>query len=83
MVLLSFSIAFLAEVLLRVPSSVDPFCLFPPPGVLGTISDSGERFPEVRALLFTYGSAVVSGASPGDNGDLEAITLGCSVAFSA
>ena len=52
MFLLSFSTAFLAEVLLGVPSSVDPFRLFPPPGVFGAISDSGERFPNVRAFLF-------------------------------
>ena len=83
MVLLSLSIAFLAEVLLEVPSSVDLFGLFPPPGVLGIISDSGEIFPEVVTFLFTDEGAVVSGASPGDNGDLEAITLGCSMAFSA
>ena len=82
MVLLSLSIAFLAKVLLGVPSSVDPFCLFPPPGVLGTISDSGERFPEVRAFLFTDRGAVASGVSLGGTGDLEVVTLGCSVAFS-
>ena len=83
MFLLSFSTALLAEVLLGVPSSVDPFRLFPPPGVFGAISDSGERFPNIRAFLFTDRGAVVSGASPGDNGDLEVVTLGCSVAFSA
>ena len=83
MVLLSLSIAFLAEILLGVPSSVDPFCLFPPPDVLRIISDSGERFPEVVTFLFTDKGVVVSGASPGGNGDLEALTLGCSGAFSA
>ena len=82
MFLLSFSTAFLAEVLLGVPSSVDPFHLFPPPGVFGAISDSGERFPDVRAFLFTDRGAVASSVSLGDTGDLEVVTLDCSVAFS-
>ena len=83
MVLLSLSSAFLAKVLLGVPSSVDLFGLFPPPGVLRIISDSGERCPEVVTFLFTDEVAVVSGASPGGNGDLGALTPGCSGAFSA
>ena len=83
MVLLSFSIAFLAEVLLRVPSSVDPFCLFPPPGVFGAISDSGERFPDVRAFLFTDRGTITSDVSLRDSGELEVVTLDGSVAFSA
>ena len=71
-VLLSFSIAFLAKVLLGVPSSVDPFCLFPPPGVFGAISDSRERLPDVRAFLFTDRGAVASGVSLED---LETLRL--------
>ena len=82
-VLLNLPSAFLAKVPLGVPSSVDLFGLFPPPGVLRIISNSEERFPTVVAFLFTDGVAVVSGASPGGNGDLEARTLGCSGAFSA
>ena len=54
-----------------------------PPAVLGTISDSEEGFPKVMAFLLTDRGALVSSASPGDNGDLEVVTLGCSVAFSA
>ena len=83
MVFLSLSSAFLAEVLLGVPSSVDLFGPLPPPGILKIISDSGERSPEVVTFLFTDEGAVVSGASPGGDGDLGALTLGCPGAFSA
>ena len=83
MVLLSLSSAFLAEVLLGVSSSVDLFGLFPPPGVLTVVPDSGERFPGVVTFLFTDEGVVASHASSGGNGDPETSALGCPGAFSA
>ena len=82
-VLLSLSIAFLAEVLLRVSLSVNLFGLFPPPGVLRVVPDSGERFPWVVTFLFTDERVVVPHASSEGEGDLETHALGCPGAFSA
>ena len=65
---------FLAAVLLGVSTSVDLFLFFPPPGVFEAMSNSGERFPNVRAFLFTDRGAVASGVSLGDTGDLEAFS---------
>ena len=83
MALLSFSVVFLAEVLLGVSLSVDSFSLFPPPGVLRIIPDSGERFPWVVTFLFTEEHVVVLDTSSEGEGDLEIPALDCPGAFSA
>ena len=82
-VFLSLYAAFLAEVLLGVSLSVDLFGLFPPPGVLRVVPDSGDIFSGVVTFLFTDEGNVVSGASSGGNGDPETSALGCPGAFPA
>ena len=83
MVLLSLSIAFLAEVLLGVSLSIDLFGLFPPPGVLRVVPDSGERFPGVMTFLFTDERVVVPDASSEGKGDPETPALDCPGTFPA
>ena len=83
MVLLSISSAFLAVVLLGVSSSVDLFGLFPPPGVLRVVPDSGERFPGVVTFLFTDEHVVVPEASSKGKGDPETPALDCPGTFPA
>ena len=82
-VLLSLSVAFLAEVLLGVSLSVDFLGLFPPPGVLRVFPDSGERFPWVVTFLFTEEHVVVPNISSESKGDLETPALDCPGAFPA
>ena len=60
---------------------MDPFLLFPPPSVFGATSDSGERFPDVRAFLFTDRGTINSDVSLRDPGEVEVVTLDGSVAF--
>ena len=74
-VLLSLSVAFLAEVLLGVSLSVDFLGLFPPPGVLRAPLDSGERFPWVVTFLFPEECAVIPDASSEGGGELETPAL--------
>ena len=83
MVLVGLSTAFLAEVLLGVSLSVNLFGLFPPPGVLRVVPDSGERFPGVVTFLFTDERVVVPDASSEGEGDLETPVLDCPGAFPA
>ena len=62
---------------------MDPFLFFPPPGGFGATSNSGERFPDVRASLFTDRGTTTSDVSLRNPGELEVVTLDGSVAFSA
>ena len=80
---LGLSAVFLAEVLLGVSLSTSSFCFFPPPGVLGTIPDSGFGFSYVVAFLFTEERVVVLDTSLEGEGDLGIPSLGCPGASSA
>ena len=62
---------------------MDLFLLFPPPGVFGATSNSGERFSDVKAFLFTYRGTLSSDVLFGNPGELEFVMLDGSVVFSA
>ena len=57
-VFLSFSAAFLAEVLLGVSLPADLLSLFPSPSALGALPDSREVSPWTVAFLFTEERAI-------------------------
>ena len=82
-VFLSLSAAFLAEVLLGVSLSADFLGLFPPPGVLGALPDSGEMFPWIVAFLFTEERVVAPDVSSEGEGVVETPALDCPGVFPA
>ena len=77
LVFLSFSAAFLAEVLLGVSLPTDLLSLFPSPSALGAPPDSREVSPWKVAFLFTEGRAITPGVPPEGEGGVEAPVLDC------
>ena len=77
LVFLSFSAAFLAEVLLGVSLPADLLSLFPSPCALGALPDSREISPWTVAFLFTEEQVIAPGVPPEGEGRVEAPVLGC------
>ena len=73
---LSFSAAFLAEVLLGVSLTADLLSLFPSPSALGAPPDSRRVSPWTVAFLFAEGRAIAPGVPPEGEGGVEAPVLG-------
>ena len=72
---LSFSAAFLAEVLLRVSLTADLLSLFPSPSALGAPPDSRRVSPWTVAFLFAEERAIAPGVLPEGEEGVEASVL--------